>query len=158
MSVLLLAVLAVALAWPVPMLLHRARWVRRAPGTAMMLWQAVALAGGLSLIGTPLAWGRRLRRHLGESSPGSRPPGRRILVVRLEDDAWLPARIAAVTGAVLLAGHLVLTLAVTAFRPSHSVAGTAEVELLAAPPGDAADPEHTRVLPHDVPWRIACPG
>lgn len=162
MSVLLLAVLAVALAWPVPVLLDHARWVRRAPGTAMMLWQAVALAGGLSLIGTPLAWGLApFGGHLGESLPGfvaALSDG--SWVVRLEEDAWLPARIAAVTGAVLLAGHLVLTLAVTAFRTfAQRRRHRQMVELLAAPPGERpADPEHTRVLPHDVPLAYCLPG
>ena len=49
-----LAVIAVALAWPVPTLLARASWPSRAPAIALLLWQAIALAGGLSMIGAPL--------------------------------------------------------------------------------------------------------
>ncbi len=162
MSVLLLAALAVALAWPVPVLLDRARWVRRAPGTAMVLWQAVALAGGLSLIGTPLAWGLGpFGNHLGESLPAfvtALSDG--SWLDRLEEDAWLPARIAAVTGAVLLAGHLVLTLAVTAWRTvTHRRRHRQMVELLATPPGERTTaPAQTRVLPHDVPLAYCLPG
>lgn len=46
-----LAVLAVALAWPVPVLLSRAKWPWRAPARALLLWQVIALAGGFSMIG-----------------------------------------------------------------------------------------------------------
>ena len=53
----LLAVLAIVLAWPVPILLSRAQWPARSPFTAMLLWQAIALAGGLSMIGAMLVYG-----------------------------------------------------------------------------------------------------
>lgn len=52
-----LAVLALILAWPVPVLLSRAHWPARSPFTAMVLWQAIALAGGLSMIGAMLVYG-----------------------------------------------------------------------------------------------------
>ena len=52
-----LAVLAIVLAWPVPILLSRAQWPSRSPFTAMLLWQAIALAGGLSMIGAMLVYG-----------------------------------------------------------------------------------------------------
>ncbi|HLP23801.1 MAG TPA: M56 family metallopeptidase [Microbacteriaceae bacterium] len=44
-----LAALAVALAWPVPMLLARARWTERSPRAALVMWQAIALGGALSM-------------------------------------------------------------------------------------------------------------
>src|SRR5699024_87527 len=43
---LLLAGVALALAWPVPVLLARARWPMHAPVRALLLWQAIGLAGG----------------------------------------------------------------------------------------------------------------
>ncbi|HVX21662.1 MAG TPA: M56 family metallopeptidase [Acidimicrobiales bacterium] len=46
-----LLVMAVALAWPIPAALARARWTARDPGVALVLWQAVGLAGGLSILG-----------------------------------------------------------------------------------------------------------
>ena len=52
-----LGALALALAWPVPVLLSRATWLSGAPAIALALWQAVALAGGLSMIGCLLAFG-----------------------------------------------------------------------------------------------------
>lgn len=52
-----LTALAIALAWPVPHALARAHWPHRSPVTAIVLWQAIGLAGGLSLIGAPLVYG-----------------------------------------------------------------------------------------------------
>ena len=52
-----LGALALALAWPVPVALSRAAWPSRAPAAALALWQAIALAGGLSMIGCLLAFG-----------------------------------------------------------------------------------------------------
>ena len=46
-----LGILAVVLAWPVPVALARARWALRMPALAMLCWQAIAVAGGLSMIG-----------------------------------------------------------------------------------------------------------
>jgi hypothetical protein len=52
-----LAVLAALLAWPAPALLARARWPRRDPLVALVCWQAIGLAGGLSIIGALLVHG-----------------------------------------------------------------------------------------------------
>ncbi|MGI6877414.1 M56 family metallopeptidase [Microbacterium sp. gxy059] len=46
-----LAGVAVLLAWPAPIVLSRAAWPARAPGRALLLWQGIALAGGLSMVG-----------------------------------------------------------------------------------------------------------
>ena len=54
---LALGLLALALAWPVPILLARASWPARSPAAALVLWQAIALAGGLSMIGAFLTFG-----------------------------------------------------------------------------------------------------
>ncbi|NHI15830.1 M56 family metallopeptidase [Microbacterium excoecariae] len=48
---LALTVVAVILAWPAPIVLSRAAWPARAPVRALLLWQAIALAGGLSMVG-----------------------------------------------------------------------------------------------------------
>lgn len=42
---------AVLLAWPVPILLSRADWPMRAPVIALLVWQGIGLAGGISMIG-----------------------------------------------------------------------------------------------------------
>src|SRR5215475_11786761 len=46
----MLATFAVILAWPVPIVLAAARWPMRRPAAALLLWQAVGLAGGLALL------------------------------------------------------------------------------------------------------------
>ena len=67
----LLAVLAIVLAWPVPVLLSRAQWPARSPFTAMILWQAIALAGGLSMIGAMLVYGLELSLLASPSAEGT---------------------------------------------------------------------------------------
>jgi Zn-dependent protease with chaperone function len=47
--------------------LQRASWPRRSPATAILLWQALGLAGGLAAVGTLLA--------IGVEAPGSQPAG-----------------------------------------------------------------------------------
>ncbi|WP_431277223.1 hypothetical protein [Leifsonia poae] len=80
-----LGVLALALAWPVPVLLARAKWPAAAPGLALTLWQSIALAGGISMIGSLLLFGlepfgddlwARISAALGNlfSGPLPRPP------------------------------------------------------------------------------------
>ncbi len=46
----LLIVVGLALAAPVSIALARARWPRRAPGWSLLLWQAVCLAAGFSVV------------------------------------------------------------------------------------------------------------
>lgn len=50
-SAVALALVAVFLAWPAPIVLSRAAWPAQAPARALILWQIIALAGGLSMIG-----------------------------------------------------------------------------------------------------------
>lgn len=45
------ALVAVVLAWPVPIALSRAAWPPRHPVVALLLWQGIGLAGGFSMIG-----------------------------------------------------------------------------------------------------------
>lgn len=53
----LLAVLALSLAWPLPLMLSAANWPNRHPAIALALWQAIALLGALSLIGCLVVFG-----------------------------------------------------------------------------------------------------
>ena len=148
-----LALLAIALAWPVPVLLASARWPSRAPGVALALWQAIALAGGLSMIGSLLTL-------------GAIPFGARL--VDSIDALWLTvdsgrippaagfANVLALGAAVLLAGHLLLNLAVTFVRAdSQRRRHRYLVELLSSP---SADYPRTRVLDHDAPLAYCLPG
>jgi Zn-dependent protease with chaperone function len=57
LAALALLVLGVVLAEPLSRALARARWPARDPVGALLLWQAVGLAGGLSLVGAGIAYG-----------------------------------------------------------------------------------------------------
>ena len=51
---IVLAGFAIALAWPVPVALARARWPAHHPAAALVLWQGIGLSGGLALLTTEL--------------------------------------------------------------------------------------------------------
>jgi len=147
-----LGALALALAWPVPVALSRAAWPARAPAAALALWQAIALAGGLSMIGCLLAFG---------SAPaGSLPAALRAIAPHLFTGPLPPgfgiAQVAALTLAVAVALLLTLNLALTAVRTERERRRQHQlVDLLSDPmPGEP----RTRVLAHPVPLAYCVPG
>ncbi len=144
-----LGVLAALLAWPVPVLLARARWTRRDPLAALVCWQAVGLAGGLSIIGALLVhglapWGRSLPEawwHWVTRQPALEP---------VRGDHWVAQTLAAVLALELL-GVLLLSLVRTArTRARHR----ALLELLLSP----APEVDARVLQSPVPAAFCIPG
>ncbi|RNE59467.1 M56 family metallopeptidase [Cryobacterium tepidiphilum] len=152
-AAVILALLTLALAWPVPILLARARWTARAPGTALALWQAVALAGGLSMIGALLAYGL---------IPFGATPGRGLAALgRAAVDTRLPPgagfeHVFALCCAVILGTHLLLNLIATVIRSERQRRRHLTlVELLSQP-----YPEHagTRVIDHAAPIAYCLPG
>ena len=145
-----LAVLAALLAWPVPALLGRAGWPRRDPLVALVCWQAIGLAGGLSIIGALLAHGLA---PWGSSLPEAwwnwltRQPA----IQPVRGDHWVAQTLAAVL-AVELLGVLVLSWFRTArTRRRHR----ALLELVVEP---AADLPGTRLLDHPAPVAFCLPG
>lgn len=169
---LILAALALVLAGPIPRLLHEASFRARTPWAAMLLWQAIALAGGLSMIGAPMVFGL--------APFGSNVPEAVSTAVRLtvqEDYAALadlqvhPWHLFALCLGLLLGGHLLLTLfrtywRVLAARRRHRQL----VALLSTPiedhPGSwhsssrqgtakMADPQ---VIEHEAPLAYCLPG
>lgn len=60
MTPVILGILALLLAGPVPVLLARAQWPRRVPRAAIVLWQALALAAVLAALGAGLSLGSEL--------------------------------------------------------------------------------------------------
>lgn len=151
-SAAVLALLAVALAWPIPLWLSAARWPSRAPGTALALWQAIALGGGLAMIGALLSFG--LAPLDGEAG------GIHALIASLTSGP-IPAEFAivnivAIGGAVLLGAHLLLNLISTAVRTERSRRRhRATVELLSSP---LPEQPRTRVLDHPTPIAYCVPG
>ncbi|RZU65460.1 peptidase M48-like protein [Microterricola gilva] len=151
-SAAVLALLAIALAWPIPLWLAAARWPSRAPGTALALWQAIALGGGLAMIGALLSFG--LAPLDGEAG------GIHALIASLVNGP-IPAEFAivnivAIGGAVLLGVHLLLNLISTAVRTERSRRRhRATVELLSSP---LPEQPRTRVLDHPTPIAYCVPG
>ncbi|MGB4136315.1 MAG: M48 family metalloprotease, partial [Microbacterium sp.] len=120
--------IAIALAWPVPVALSRAAWPTRAPVLALLLWQAIGLAGGLSMIGALALAGYAL-------TPAT---------------PWLAA-IPATLFTVYLLAHLGMTIVqVTRQRHRH----LALLDLLTSPHPTRA---RTRVLDDTVPVAYCLP-
>jgi Zn-dependent protease with chaperone function len=144
-----LAVLAALLAWPVPAVLARARWPRRDPLVALVCWQAIGLAGGLSIIGALLVHGL--------APWGSSLPAAAWAVVRghpagepVRGDHWVTLTLAAVLAAELL-GVLLLSWVRTArTRRRHR----ALLGLVVQP---TAHPD-ARLLDHPAPVAFCIPG
>ena len=150
---LVLGVLAIALAWPVPLLLERAKWPSAAPVLALALWQSIALAGGISMIGSLLLFGlqpfgghlwNRVFGALGDVLAGPLPAGATL------------ANTFALSAAVLLTVHLLLNLALTSARSRRQRHRHRELlSLLSSPLPDAPS---TRIIDHPAPAAYCLPG
>ncbi len=153
LAAIVLAVLTLALAWPIPILLAAASWPHRAPGTALALWQSIALAGGLSMIGALLTWGLI---PFGDTLPSALASLAHHLL-----NGTLPAQtgfdhLLALTGALLLGTHLILNLAATFVRTERQRRRHHQlVQLLSQP---LPDRPGTRVIEHAAPVAYCLPG
>lgn len=124
----MLWLVALMLAWPVPVWLSRAAWPMRAPVIALLVWQAVGLAGGLSMIGALALTGFAI-------APGQ---------------PWLAAIPAAIF-AIYLLSHLAVTIVqVTSQRRRHLQL----LDMLSSPHPTRA---RTRVLDDAVPVAYCLP-
>lgn len=148
-----LAVLAVALAWPVPILLSRARWPARAPATALVLWQAIALAGGLSMLGALTIFG------LAPLGPDLVGGGISFAASLSGDRPWVPVgplHVLALSAAGLLGGHLLLNLLVTIGRAERERRRHAQLVFLLSTP--LPDTPGTRLIDNPAPVAYCLPG
>ncbi|GLI29055.1 integral membrane protein [Agromyces rhizosphaerae] len=151
--VALVGALALALAWPVPLMLERARWTMLAPALALLLWQAIALGGGLAMIGSLL--GLALLPF---------PGGLAEAALALAAHAWtgpLPEavgaiHVAALAAAGILSALLLLTLVATALQVERDRRRHVSLVGLLG----RADPDRpgTVVLDHPVPVAYCLPG
>ncbi|MFJ6418178.1 M56 family metallopeptidase [Paeniglutamicibacter sp. NPDC091659] len=149
----LLAGLAILLAWPIPVALSRARWSARSPFAAMVVWQAIALAGGLSMIGAMLFWGLN---PLGDSLVSASVGGFKLLMGDPDVNSPGPVHIFALSTAALLGFHLVLTLIRAAWRISRQRSRHRHILSLLSErsPTDPA----TLVLDHETPVAYCLPS
>ena len=144
----LLALLAIALAWPVPLLLSGARWTRRSPAAALVLWQAIAIAGGLSMIGALLTFGlapygdNLFTGAVGFVTEFTHPQPVEIL------------NVLALAGAGILTAHLVLNLVITVVRSERQRRRHANLLLLLSSP----HPSGSRLIDTPAPVAYCLPG
>jgi Zn-dependent protease with chaperone function len=149
-TALALGVLAALLAWPVPAALARAAWPRRDPLVALVCWQAIGLAGGLSIIGALLVHGLA---PWGHSLPEAwwhwvtRQPAQEVV----RGDHWVAQTLAAVLALELLGVLLLSGVRTARTRRRHR----ALLELVVEPA--AAGPD-TRLLDHPAPVAFCIPG
>ncbi len=145
-----LAALAALLAWPVPALLGRARWPRRDPLVALVCWQAIGLAGGLSIIGALLVHGLAPWGH-------SLPEAGWAVLTRdpsqgaVRGDHWV-----ALTLAGVLAAELLGVLALSWVRTARTRRRHRELLELVVRPAPAAP--DARLLEHPAPVAFCIPG
>jgi Zn-dependent protease with chaperone function len=142
---LALATLAVLLAWPVPILLGRARWTRRAPAVALALWQSIALAGGLSMIGALLVFG--LEPFGNDLVAGSQG------FARL-DGFVAPWHVFALSAALLLTAHLLFNLVATVVRSERQRQRHAQLLMLLSSPLESG----ARLIDSPTPVAYCLPG
>jgi Zn-dependent protease with chaperone function len=140
-----LAALAVLLAWPVPELLSGARWTRRSPAVALALWQSIALAGGLSMIGALLTFGLD---PFGHDLVGSA-----IGFLRLTETPE-PWHVVALSAALLLSIHLVFNLVATLVRSERQRRRHAQLVTLLSSPMESG----ARLIDSPTPVAYCLPG
>ncbi|KIS27752.1 peptidase M48 [Arthrobacter sp. SPG23] len=149
----LLAVLAIVLAWPVPILLSRAQWPARSPFTAMLLWQAIGLAGGLSMIGAMLVYGLE---PIGDNLLAGLGALAGMVLFNAPTTALGFWHLFALSAAALLTAHLVFTLLLTYYRIERQRRRHRELLALLASP--STDGPGTVVINHDSPVAYCLPG
>ncbi|MDQ1103843.1 Zn-dependent protease with chaperone function [Nocardioides zeae] len=141
MTPLVLGVLAVVLAGPVPALLARAHVLRRTPYAALLAWQAVALAAVLAAFGSTLAL---VTEHVLVEDGSGRMPGAAEYAVA----AVALGVTGLVAGRLLLSAHRV-GASLRRIRRRHAD----QVDLLGRVQADGV-----RVLDDDAPVAYCLPG
>lgn len=169
---LFLALLAFLLAVPVPLVLSTAAFRGRSPWSAMVLWQAIALAGGLSIVGAPMVYGLA---PFGASLPQAVAEVVRLMFA--EDFTALaeldvhPTHIFALCFSVVIGAHLLLTLLRTYMRVRASRRRHRDLVRLLSTPVDGSPGadlgrhaglghqlDDAHVIEHEAPLAYCLPG
>jgi Zn-dependent protease with chaperone function len=150
LAAVVLLVFGVLLAEPLSRALAVARWPARDPVGALLVWQAVGLAGGLSVVGAGIVYGLA---PLGPDLPAAL----RALAARPFAILWLPLdHILALLAGLALTGWLLAVLAVTASRTVRVRRRHRDLLDVLATPWPAVP--GARVLDHPVPVAYCLPG
>jgi Zn-dependent protease with chaperone function len=119
----------------------------------MLLWQAIALAGGLSMIGAMLVYGLE---PIGDNLISGLRGLADMVLFNAPTTALGFWHLFALSAAALLTAHLVFTLLLTYYKIERQRRRHRELlALLAAPSADAA---RTVVISHDSPVAYCLPG
>jgi Zn-dependent protease with chaperone function len=151
-AALLLLVLGVLLAEPVSRYLARARWPARDPVGALLVWQAIGLAGGLALLGSGVVYGLA---PLGPTLPVAVGNAVGTLAAGKLPDLGF-SHVLALVAALVLALRLVGVLVAVMLRTLRARQRHRDLlDLLATPWPDVP---HAHVLDHPVPVAYCLPG
>jgi len=149
-AALALLVLGVALAEPVSRALAAAHWPARDPVGALLVWQAVGLAGGLALVGAGAVYGLA---PLGPDLPAA------LAVLATRPEALLTVGLPHLLGLVLglgLAGWLLAVMGATTARTLRARRRHCDLLDVLATPWPAVPGAH--VLDHAMPVAYCLPG
>lgn len=148
-----LGLVAILLAWPVPALLPGARWAYRRPTLGLLVWQLVALVGGISMISSLVL--------LGAATFATDLPDAANGMWRFVTNNELPEgssvwSLLALSGALFLTAHLLLNLLVTVVYAERERARHAQlINLLSEPMTDRPD---MRLIDTRAPVAYCLPG
>ena len=148
-----LLVLGLLLAEPVSRTLARARWPTRDPVGALLMWQAVGLAGGLSLLGAGIVYGLAPFGTTLISAVGGF--FRSIAQGRVLDELGA-ANAVALVATLLLGARLFFVLMSVTVRTLRARARHRDLLDVLATPWPAVP--GTRVLDHPIPVAYCLPG
>jgi Zn-dependent protease with chaperone function len=147
-----LLVLGVLLAEPVSRALARAQWPGRDPVGALLLWQAIGLAGGLALLGSGVVYGLA---PLGPSLPSAVGAAADTLAAGQLPDLGV-THVLALVAALALAVWLVSVLTAVTVRTVRARSRHRDLLDLLGTPWPAVP--GARVLEHPVPVAYCLPG
>ena len=151
-AALLLLVLGVLLAEPVSRSRARAQWTVRDPVGALLVWQAVGLAGGLALLGSGVVYGLA---PLGPTLPAAVGNTAEMLAAGRVPQLGV-SHVLALIAALVLALRLVGVLVAVTTRTLRARRRHRDLlDLLATPWPDVP---HAQVLDHPVPVAYCLPG
>ncbi|MBO0852054.1 MAG: M48 family metalloprotease, partial [Pseudonocardia sp.] len=145
--------LGVLLAEPASRALAAARWPARDPTGALLLWQAVGLAGGLALLGAGVAYGLA---PLGDSLPAAVPHLVHALASRRLPPGLGLAQLLALAATAVLDARLFGVLGLACWRTLRARRRHRDLLDVLATPWPAMT--GARVLAHPLPVAYCLPG